>query len=180
MADQSSSLTTSLPRTPRHGGSATCRESVISPRFEITIDAHSDPVRVRLVGTLDLASSGQLEALVSQLCHDRRPRITIDVGGVSVVHCLAIPALARAEQCAREAGGLLVLTDPTALARRIQTLLHPTQPPARARAARAGRDGIIASLVAQSGPATDHTPARPTGVRPQPSGRFTTRAPARE
>lgn len=94
-------------------------------RFEVAIACSAQRATVIVIGALDATSSQHLEVVVTRLCSDDHPHITLDVAAVTSVHCRAIPALRRAEQHARTAGGELTLAGATALARRLHTLLHP-------------------------------------------------------
>lgn len=100
--------------------------------FDVAIANEGGSSTVAVSGGLDGPSSLLLEDIFGWLCRDGRSQITVDVTGLTAVHSTAVPALSRAAEAAREAGGKLTLIGSSALARRLIGLTHHRPLPARA------------------------------------------------
>jgi anti-anti-sigma factor len=99
--------------------------------FDVAISDRPDGATVTVTGGLDRPASLLLEDVVDLLCRDHRTHITVDVTGLSAVHCSALAAVTRATATASTAGGALVLTGSTAMARRVIELSRLSLPAPR-------------------------------------------------
>jgi len=89
-----------------------------------------DEVIARLEGELDLTSAPMLSQLIDDALSVGRPRVTLDLSGVTFIDLHALEALLQADSRARQAGAELVLRSPS---RRVLDLLLLT-----------GTDGVFA------------------------------------
>jgi anti-anti-sigma factor len=74
---------------------------------------------VQLRGELDLATAPDLDRLLDQLRRDGHRQVTLDLSGLEFLSAAGLSVLLRADHALRAAGGQLVLTRPTRLARRV-------------------------------------------------------------
>jgi anti-sigma B factor antagonist len=103
--------------------------------FDAVISTDTAGSRVQLRGELDLTTAPQLERLLDQLRRDGHHQITLDLSGLEFLCAAGLAVLLHADQALRAAGGRLVLTRPTRLARRMLAItgldatltIQPTQ-----------------------------------------------------
>src|SRR4051794_22016371 len=108
-------------------GQIACLDAVIS--------TDTTGSRVQLRGELDLTTAPQLARLLDQLRRDGHHQITLDLSGLEFLCAAGLAVLLHADQALRAAGGRLVLTRPTRLARRVLAItgldatltIQPTQ-----------------------------------------------------
>jgi anti-sigma B factor antagonist len=103
--------------------------------FDAVISTDTAGSRVQLRGELDLTTAPQLARLLDQLRRDGHHQITLDLSGLEFLCAAGLAVLLHADQALRAAGGRLVLTRPTRLARRMLAItgldatltIQPTQ-----------------------------------------------------
>jgi anti-anti-sigma factor len=92
------------------------------PAEELSISFLGDPVRVVIVGEVDLVTREQFEAALAQTFGDNGDTV-LDLGGVSFMDTHAVTAVVRCSDRLFKEGGRLVIDRPPASLRRIFELL---------------------------------------------------------
>ncbi|HSZ69971.1 MAG TPA: STAS domain-containing protein [Solirubrobacteraceae bacterium] len=77
--------------------------------LSITRDVEDGTLSIALVGELDLAGAGQLEACLEQAEREGRARLVIDLGGLAFIDSTGLRLLLQADARARERGCELLL-----------------------------------------------------------------------
>lgn len=84
--------------------------------------AISDRITVQLLGELDVVSAPRLEERLDQLRRDGAQLITLDLSGTEFLGAAGLSVFIEADQALQTAGGRLLLTRPTHMARRVLTI----------------------------------------------------------
>lgn len=87
-------------------------------RLTIEITARSDATRVSAAGEIDLATQGELERTLVDLCTAQRP-IELDLSGVSFIDSSGLAMLLSVRNLCAESGGFLILQRPSDKVRRV-------------------------------------------------------------
>ena len=73
---------------------------------------------VALAGELDLHTASKLRELLTDLIHDVRPSLVIDLADLNFIDSTGLGTFVAALQRVRQAGGTMILRSPTASTRR--------------------------------------------------------------
>ena len=83
-----------------------------------SIDTAGGDVVVTVRGEVDLVSSPELRRVLDEALTSS-PRVQVDLAGLTFIDSSGLSALVEAHRKAREAGGALVLLNPTSMLRRL-------------------------------------------------------------
>lgn len=81
--------------------------------FDVTVSYEDDEVLVAVRGEIDLYTGPMLWERVSAALDAARPRVVMDIGGVSFMDSTGISVLVMALRRLREDGGVLVVRSPS-------------------------------------------------------------------
>ena len=92
-------------------------------QLTIITEHHTRRSVLKLLGELDLCSSGDLRRAVGTLLEQHDPQsLTIDLSGLTFVDCAGLSALVWTRKCLAEQGHKLVITGSQPLVRRLLAL----------------------------------------------------------
>ncbi len=90
--------------------------------LSVTVDAHTVPVVVTLVGELDLATATGLRLALENVLADSPASVVIDLAALGFIDASGLAVLATARQALRLRGGELVVRHPSPTLRKMLTI----------------------------------------------------------
>jgi anti-sigma B factor antagonist len=87
--------------------------------FDVVLPTDTAGSCVQLCGELDVVTASDLEWLLDQLRRDGHRQVTLDLSRLEFLSVAGLSVLLRADHALHAAGGRLVFTRPTGMARRI-------------------------------------------------------------